>query len=272
MRRGFHFLISCLIFCFGAAGWLHAQGEGHLATPQDLALAGRGQVVSVIDGDTLVLADGREVRLTGIQAPKLPLGRPNFKAWPLSDAAKAALEDLALNRAVSWYVDGNGQDRYRRLLAHVVTSEGTWLQGAMVEQGLARVYTFPDNRHMGRALLDKETAARRACRGIWALNYYRIHEADPQRLEQNLGTFQLIEGRVLETARVRNWTYINFGDDYRTDFTVSVNRKDWKGFEEAGLDLLALAGHQVRVRGWLKDFNGPLIEVTHPEQIEILAN
>ena len=29
-------------------------------------------------------------------------------------------------------------------------------------------------------------------------------------------------------------------------------------------------GGRVRVRGWLKSFNGPMIEVTHPEQIEIL--
>ncbi len=26
----------------------------------------------------------------------------------------------------------------------------------------------------------------------------------------------------------------------------------------------------VRVRGWVKRFNGPLIEVTHPEQIEVI--
>lgn len=29
-------------------------------------------------------------------------------------------------------------------------------------------------------------------------------------------------------------------------------------------------GHILRVRGWLKSFNGPMIEATHPEQIEVL--
>ena len=40
------------------------------------------RVVEVIDGDTVVLEDGRQVRLVGIQAPKLALGRPGFRAWP----------------------------------------------------------------------------------------------------------------------------------------------------------------------------------------------
>ena len=36
------------------------------------------------------------------------------------------------------------------------------------------------------------------------------------------------------------------------------------------VDLAALAGHRVRVRGWLKHYHGPEIEATHPEQIELL--
>ena len=41
-------------------------------------------------------------------------------------------------------------------------------------------------------------------------------------------------------------------------------------FDRAGLDIGAYEGKRVRVRGWLKSFNGPLIEATHPEQIELL--
>ena len=42
-------------------------------------------------------------------------------------------------------------------------------------------------------------------------------------------------------------------------------------FAEAGLDPLVLEGALVRVRGWVDDRDGPRIEVTHPEQIEVLA-
>jgi len=40
-------------------------------------------VVEIFDGDTLRLDTGKQVRLVGLQAPKLPLDRANFKAWPL---------------------------------------------------------------------------------------------------------------------------------------------------------------------------------------------
>src|SRR3546814_13272833 len=49
-----------------------------------LEVAAGAEAVTVIDGDTLVLADEREVRLVGIQTPKLPLGRAGFEAWPLA--------------------------------------------------------------------------------------------------------------------------------------------------------------------------------------------
>lgn len=269
MTRGFLIVTAYLVLCSIS---VEAQNTSGVRSPQELAVAGLDRVVSVVDGDTVVLADGREVRLTGIQAPKLPLSRPNFKTWPLAPEAKTALENLSLGRDITLHVDGNGQDRHRRVLAHGVMSDGTWLQGAMVAQGLARVYTFPDNRRLGAALLEREKAARADRRGIWQLAYYAIRSADPDALEKDFGTFQLIEGEVVDTARVRNWTYLNFGEDYRTDFTISINRKDWKMFEEGGLDLLALEGKTVRARGWVKDFNGPLIEATHPEQIELLTD
>ena len=61
-----------------------------------LEAGGSALIVSVTDGDTLTLDDGTVVRLVGIQAPKLPLGRPGFEAWPLADEARAALEELGL--------------------------------------------------------------------------------------------------------------------------------------------------------------------------------
>ncbi|MBT4738856.1 MAG: thermonuclease family protein [Rhodospirillaceae bacterium] len=241
-----------------------------LASPLELKAAAQNSVVSVIDGDTLVLEDGQEVRLTGIQAPKLPLGRRNFPTWPLASDADVALEGLAVGQVVGLYIDGNGQDRHRRILAHVVNENGVWLQLRMIELGMARVYTFSDNRRLAAALLVAERAARKTRKGIWSLDYYAVRSADPSTLARDFGTFQLIEGTVSDVAKVRSRIYLNFGDDYRTDFTISIDRAAWPLFEEVGLDPLSLAHRSVRVRGWVKDFNGPLVDVTHPEQIEIL--
>jgi hypothetical protein len=70
---------------------------------------------------------------------------------------------------------------------------------------------------------------------------------------------------------IRRWAYINFGADWRKDFTVSIRRRDLRDFRKAwGERLKKLEGKAVRVRGWLRLRNGPMIEATHAEQIEVL--
>ncbi len=253
------------LFLLGAPG-----GRARAAAELDtLTPGGRARVVGVVDGDTVVLADGRQVRLVGIQAPKLPLGRRNFRKWPLADAARAALEALVLDRAVTLAYGGRRIDRYGRALAHLALDDGRWVQGALLAQGLARVYSFADNRALVADMLAREATARRAGVGIWGNPWYAIR--DVAETSRHLGTFQLVEGRVLDAAEVRGTVYLNFGEDWRSDFTVSLRRAAVRLFRETGRDPLALEGRRIRVRGWLDNRNGPMIEATHPEQIEILG-
>ncbi|MBO6784159.1 MAG: thermonuclease family protein [Alphaproteobacteria bacterium] len=248
-------------------------GTAHAEVPQDLFGAldhgPRAVVTDVVDGDTVVLDNGREVRLVGIQAPKLPLGRPGFEKWPLADASKAALEKLVLGRTVTLAYGGARVDRYNRLLAHLFTEDGTWIQGRLLGDGMARVYSFPDNRALVHEMLAREGHAREARDGIWALPYYVV--LDTEASAAHVDRFALVEGRVLETARVRGRTFLNFGPDWRTDFTIAISAKNWKSFAAQGISHEDYAGRRVRVRGWLKSRNGPMIDVTHPEQIEVLT-
>lgn len=233
-----------------------------------LADGGSGLVREIVDGDTLILEDGRQVRLVGIQAPKLPLDRPGFKAWPLADEARAALVRLAAGARVALRYGGRRQDRHGRELAHLVRADGLWLQGRLLKEGLARVYSFRDNRAMLTAMLAAERGARAARQGIWAHPYYAVR-TDTQT-PQFIGSFQLVEGRVLESAQVNGRIYLNFGADWRQDFTIQIEPRDVKLFRRAGRDPLALKGQRVRVRGWLARRNGVLVRATHPEQIEEL--
>lgn len=231
----------------------------------------RGVVSGVTDGDTVVLESGAEVRLVGIQAPKLALGRPGFRNWPLAAEARKALEALVLGAPVKLVYGGRRIDRHRRLLAHLereATSSraAVWVQGEMLRTGFARVYTFPDNRARAGRMLALERAARAARRGIWRLRAYRV--LAPEEARRRIGRFELVEGRVLRAAAVRGRFYLNFGADWRTDFTVSIARKHRRRFRRAGIDIASLAGRIIRVRGWLSWQNGPMIEATHPEQLE----
>lgn len=240
-----------------AADWLRATEA-----------ARAGNVARAVDGDTLVLETGIQVRLVGLQAPKLPLGRAGFAKWPLADEAKAALESLTLGKALTLSYGGQRIDRHGRLLAHLADGSGRWIQGAMLEAGMARVYSFADNRARIAEMLERERAARAARRGIWAHPFYAVRT--PEEAGRHVGSFQIVEGRVLSAAVVRQRGYLNFGPDWKTDFTVSVTPRDARRFRAAGVDIAGLGGRSVRVRGWLRRYNGPMIEATHPEQIELL--
>lgn len=264
--------LAVLVLLTGAPSLAVWPGE---ATAQERQRAVRadeavreGMVRSVVDGDTVLLASGVEVRLVGIQAPKLPLGRRGFRAWPLADEAKAALEALTLGKRVRLSYGGRQIDRHGRLLAHLHDPDDRWIQGEMLARGLARVYTFADNRARAAELLAAERAARAAGRGLWAHNFYRV--LDAAETPEFIDSFQLVEGQVLDVATVRGRVYLNFGADWRTDFTVTIAPQALRRFDGGEATLGALEGRRIRVRGWLKRQNGPMIEATHPEQIERL--
>ena len=251
------------------------RARGPYLAPGAIALAdgdARARVAQVVDGDTVVLeraVDGAErVRLVGIQAPKLALGREGFTPWPLAEQSRRALVRLVEGRSVRLAPGDNPRDRHGRILAHLFTDDTLWVQGEMLRLGMARVYILADNRVRIPEMLALERAARAAGRGIWGHPFYAVRA--PDEVGRHLNTFQLVEGRVLDAARVRTRVYLNFGLDWRTDFTVTLDAPARRLFRKAGFDPLLLEGRRVRVRGWLRDFNGPLIDATHPEQIEVL--
>ena len=233
-------------------------------------------VVSVIDGDTLVLDDQSKLRLIGALRPAPPSPDTPDSDWPPAAVAKEALERLTTGQSLLLEHDQRNTDRYGQQLAQafVVNSEGAsfWLQGRMVEDGLARAYSFADNRGCAAELIALEAKARAEHRGLWANAAYDVRlAADARALMRYLGSYQLVEGEVADAAVVKGRVYLNFGADWKTDFTATVDPAARRQFESAGLDLATLKGSRIRVRGWLENANGPEIHVTHSEQIELLS-
>jgi micrococcal nuclease len=234
----------------------------------------RGTVTEIVDGDTLMLDNGIIIRLIGTQAPKLPLGRDGFEAWPLAEEAKAALAGLTLGQKVILRYGGERQDRYGRALGQLFIEGdgGAWVQQTMLAQGLARVYSFPDNRSCLAELFAAESTARTMALGIWHDPYYSVRRADrPQSVLERSGHYELVEGRVLLAEKAGSGVFLNFGRFWKEDFTAFIDNRALRLFEESGLDPAVLNGALVRIRGWVDDRDGPRIEITHPEQIEVLA-
>lgn len=224
------------------------------------------KVAEVPKGHVLVLEDGRQVRLVGIRAPEPAEG--DDTAEPLWEEAKATLSNLALGKTVSLQFTGTPQDRHGRLLAHVTREGGAWIQGEMLKSGMAYVYSFSDNTARVNEMLALEREARAAKRGIWDNAYYAV--IPQEQAGEYLNRFKIIEGTPVSVTLVKGTTYINFGKDWRTDFTLTLDKEARGRFLKAALDPASLAGKPIRVRGWLEYKNGPALELTHPEQVEIL--
>jgi endonuclease YncB( thermonuclease family) len=224
------------------------------------------KVAAVLDGATLKLADGSLLKLAGLVAPG--------GTEPFGADARAGLAALIGDGQLRLYPAENAEDRYGRLnvQAYVVPGAGTpyWLQGAMLEGGFARVFTTADKRNCAAALLVREALARKAGRGLWALPAYAVLAADRIRPEA-IGQFAIVEGRVTGVSVRGARAYLDFGPRWREDFTVEIEKPDLALFEEDGYDLAAMAGQAVRVRGWLEKLNGPMLRLTHPEQLERLG-
>ncbi len=234
------------------------------------AAAQRLRAAAVVDGDTLELEDGRRLRLGGIEAAKPPPNAQPGTHWPLAEAATAALAELALGRDLSPRGEAR-TDRHGRLVAHLQRDDGLWLQGALLARGLARVHTQVDGRALASEMLAVEDGARAAGLGIWRTHAYGVRPAgDPDAVARDRDSFQILEGRVVRVTKAGSEAYLDFGEDWRTDVTVHIGRAALRAFTQAGIDPLSYEGRRVRVRGWVGLRSGPMIEATHPEQIERL--
>jgi len=257
--------LACLLLVITAAPALAAAP----GLPPGLQPGGSALVEAVIDGDSLMLADGRTVRMVGIQAPKLPKGRPNFAEWPFARDAEAALSGLVQGRTVALHFGGTQQDRYGRVLAQLVRDDGLWVQGELIRLGMARVYTFPDNRAAAAEMLALEHEARAEGRGLWADPFFAIRK--PEEAGRYIGDLQLVEGKIVDGARTQNAVFLNFGADWHTAFTLRLNSEALRLFHADKVDPLALIGATVRVRGYIRrDRERALMDITHPEEIERL--
>lgn len=237
--------------------------------PPSLEAEEDARVKRAIDGDTLELEDGRLVRLVGIVAPKPPLDAEPGRRWPLAERATAALAELALGREVRLGYGGRRSDRYGRLLAQLHRKDGVWLQGELLSRGLARVLSHADNRALVPAMLEREADARDQRRGLWAYRSFAVLE--PREAPNHVESFELVEGRVERLIRAGGQSLLAFGSEPRRGLAVVLLPESRRLFAAAGLAPESLEGRRLRVRGFIRWWNGPVIEVSHPEQIELIG-
>lgn len=268
-----------LIFTVSPASHAQLSNEANEQNPikvptadfSDLKHTKSGRVDKVIDGLTILLKDGTLVRLASIDIP-------DFQIWrdaPHSEAALEILEKTLSERTeVMIYQTPMAKkgriNRMKQELGHLVVKEGNiWIQGLLLSEGLARVYTMPDANQMARQMLDIEQEARAGKRGLWGEDSEYL-VLTPETASQSMGELAIVEGTVKKTATVKNNVYLNFGQNWKEDFTIMITPDLRKKLAYQGIDPLGLAQKTIRVRGWLREYNGPLIELEDTTHLEYL--
>lgn len=129
----------------------------------------RARVDRVVDGDTIVVRlDGRRerVRYIGIDTPESV--KPGTPVQCFAKAASAANERLVAGRDVRLEFDRERRDRYARLLAYIVRSDGVDVNAALLRGGYAHTLVFPPNTRNAGRFAAIERGARTRGAGLWS--------------------------------------------------------------------------------------------------------
>jgi endonuclease YncB( thermonuclease family) len=219
------------------------------------------QLLRVEKNGSVIFADGRAAHLEGI---RLPAGAADRAPQSLADQALAALVALARNGPLTLTSMPPKEDRYDRVRGQLFGPKREWIQQALLTRGLARVSIAPDRTECARELFAAETRARTARVGIWSAPAYAIRS--PDSVAPDGGTFQIVEGRVLNASVKGGRGYLTFDGS----FTVTIAPDDLRNFRATGVDPRSYAGQTIRVRGIVQELNGPMIEAANPQAIEVV--
>ena len=222
---------------------------------------GEGRVVEILDARSFRLADGREVRLAGIE----PVVTEKANRT-------SALSGIVAGRDVTLRGEDDTPDRYGRQPAFVfLASSGTSVQGQLLAQGDALVSGTVTNKDCASILTAAEAEARQAKRGTWADPAAIKNAESSGDILAGVGRFTVVEGKVLSVRQAGATTYLNFGRNWTRGFAVTISRRMIAAFEAAGIGLKSLENRRIRVRGFVEARGGPRIELLRVGQIEMVG-
>ncbi|RMD59227.1 MAG: hypothetical protein D6828_01795 [Nitrospirae bacterium] len=166
----------------------------------------------VLDGDTIVLEDGRHVRYLGINTPE----------WqePFSIKAKRFNKMLVNHRKVRLSFDRQVKDGYGRLLSYVFV-DNMMVNARLVEEGLAHAFFIPPNNRYNSLFLELQRKAKRQKKGMWSIYCehitLKITKLSPQKYDKKRKTspYMRLVNLSLEPLDIGGYSISNKrGDEY----------------------------------------------------------
>lgn len=229
---------ASLVGAFFVSGFYVSAALAFCPAPGHLPSA---KVQRVVDGDTLRLADGRNVRLIGLNSPEL--GRQGRAAEPFADASRARLQALvaASDGLVSLQYGQQAKDHYGRTLAHAYDIRGRNLEAQLLGEGLGYRVAVVPNLALVQCQQAAERSARQARVGLWQRSPVKA----AAQLQQ--GGFALLRGRIERIERNRGGMWLEMGDS----LVLHIAPRALGNFDLRAVE--GLAGRQVEARGWVVD-------------------
>jgi len=211
------------------------------------------RVQKVHDGDTIRLADGRSVRLIGINTPELARkGRP---AEPLGYVAKEFVQRQLFSAANDGYVKLRyGQprtDHYGRTLAHVFLNNGSSLSALLLQKGLGQAVVIPHNVFNAECYFAAEQTALQQARGVWKER--RFLPVPATELSKSNQGFYIVRGKVKRVGRSRKAIWLQIETKGEPRLALRLAYKDLRYFD---IDPDKLLNKYVQARGWMRWHQG----------------
>ena len=255
--------LACALLGVVALQWLGSTAADAAEACLDEAIL--VEASGIADPRTVALADGRSLRLAGIEPIALLVTEMARAETALQDRLSAL---AGSGRALHVRILSAEPDRYGRLPALIAVGDAL-LQETLLREGLAVAFPTGEPLPCFDRLLAAEGEARRDRRGFWT--EVTIPQAGSDALRERISRFVIFEGLLISVGNRRARSYLNFGPRWSTDTTVEIDARHREAFGgEAGL--AGLAGHRLRLRGFLEEKGGPMLVVTSPMQIEVLEN
>lgn len=234
--------------------------------PAELQRLPQVEIRKVIDGDSVLLADGQQLRLIGVNAPELKT------AEPLAREAQEYLSSLVSSRKLYLRKGEQQQDRYGRTLGHLYLPDGRNIESEMLRQGYGFLVAIPPNVALVACQQVARDQARGKQAGVWAEPAFRA--VDGRKVTGDDVGFVQVTGKLLSVEQHDNAWWLQL----EGLVVLHIAKKDqpWFSFDK----LKALQERKVTASGWMVDrskgvtvkkgFSPFMLLLTHPVNLEVL--
>lgn len=257
------FTVSVLCVPAQASIWPSATETDNGTQPCFANLASEyGVIERVSDGDTVVLTDGRRVRLIGINTAELNAKSNTLRS--LADKARDQLSALLPKlEPVILRVGKDSHDQHGRLLAHVIRrSDRFAVAHDLLRRGLAAQVSVAPNTACSGFHTTLEAQAQSRSVGLWQhIDLWQLRAANSNPDERG---FRLLIGEVTSVRKQKKHTTLLLDNAVQLRVRQSLATQ---------LPLNELIGKTIEIRGWLGAYKSQLrMRLHHHTNLRIVEH